>query len=255
MIAAPSEIKIIQVDDAVQIHHVLAEYFNKYESEPDPILPVGTRDKGLLESALNRLNTSIQGNDGGTVEKYNSLDQKAAALLYGLIKNHPFYNGNKRTALAICFVFYDLNGATIEAEEDDLFNFIVKIAAGKLDDSSDTETQRYSFDQDIVKWLKAHKKTYFNAYGDISAKKFINQCRQWGCNTKSTKGSHKVSVISTGKSISFQQSSSKIEAAVAKRYISELGLGLTLNDFLLNTIGTNNKFIKILPVLRKLAFA
>jgi len=252
MAQGQNTIKTITLENAERIHEVLAEYFNK--SEPDPILPTGVREGGLLESALNRLNTSMFNKKGLTVEKYPDLDQKAAALLYGLIKNHPFYNGNKRTALAVCLVFYDINGATINATEKDLFSFITKIAAGKLDDCSDQGARLYSF-KEIVDWLKKHKRIYLKNYGDINVKDFIYQCGLWGCTIKLVKGTWKVAVPSTRRSICFSQSTSRIDSAVAKRYLAELGLRLTLDDFLQNTIETNHKFKKILPVLRKLAFA
>ena len=65
----------------------------------------GLRDEGLLESALN---APFQG--FGKVEAYPSIQQKGVRLGYGLIKNHPFTDGNKRIDTHAMLVFLALNG-------------------------------------------------------------------------------------------------------------------------------------------------
>jgi death on curing protein len=69
-----------------------------------PKEPVGVKDSGLLDSAINRPKQSVFGNDA-----YPSIYEKAAALFESIAKNHAFHNANKRTALASLIVFLKIN--------------------------------------------------------------------------------------------------------------------------------------------------
>jgi death-on-curing protein len=87
----------------------------------------GVRDATLLESALARPRQ---------LEAYGSpapdLADLAAALAYGLARNHPFVDGNKRTAAVCCETFIDLNGGTLMADDPDLYQQYVALADGGL---------------------------------------------------------------------------------------------------------------------------
>ena len=65
----------------------------------------GLRDEGMLDSALNTPFQTFAGKD-----VYPSLQQKAARLCFGLVKNHPFVDGNKRIGAHVMLVFLALNG-------------------------------------------------------------------------------------------------------------------------------------------------
>lgn len=88
-------------------------------------------DFGLLESAVLRPQTTIGGADA-----YPSIHEKAAALMHSLIRNHPFVDGNKRTAVVATFTFYLLNGWEIRAEDSDVVALPVDVAEGYLDVAS-----------------------------------------------------------------------------------------------------------------------
>jgi death on curing protein len=91
----------------------------------------GVRDVGMLESALARpLNKAAYGEP--------DLFELAAAYLFGIVKNHPFVDGNKRTALAAADVFLADNGWSLEADKDDLFQFVLLVAAGTIDEEGAT---------------------------------------------------------------------------------------------------------------------
>ena len=75
----------------------------------------GVRDPGLLEAALFRPQTGY----------YADLIEEAAALWESLAQNHPFLDGNKRTAFAATYTFLAINGARITAEADDAYAFII----------------------------------------------------------------------------------------------------------------------------------
>ena len=87
------------------------------------------RDPGLVESAAARPRTQIGGTDA-----YPDLLSKAAALLHSLTRNHALLDGNKRLALAGTIVFLGVNGTRLIATNDDAYELIMDIAAGRVDD-------------------------------------------------------------------------------------------------------------------------
>lgn len=107
-----------------QIHRQLEEEF---AAAADPILPPGVRDAALLESAVHRPETSL----GGQL-KYESAEGVAAALLHSLTHNHPFFNGNKRTALVAALVSLDRNNILLTCSEDELFRYVLKVAQHRI---------------------------------------------------------------------------------------------------------------------------
>ncbi|MFF1873386.1 type II toxin-antitoxin system death-on-curing family toxin [Streptomyces sp. CB03911] len=91
---------------------------------------VGVRDLGLLSSAAHRPESQMFG-----VEAYPGLFEKAAALLHSLAVNHPFVDGNKRTAWMSAVVFLDLNGAEMTGiDQDAAYLLVVGVAAGEIGD-------------------------------------------------------------------------------------------------------------------------
>ena len=97
------------------------------------------RDDGLLDSALNTPFQSF-----GNTELYPSLLEKAARLGYGLIKNHPFVDGNKRIGTHAMLVFLVINNAELSYSDDELMHLILGIAAGEYDDKH------------LLNWLQQH---------------------------------------------------------------------------------------------------
>ena len=86
------------------------------------------RDYGLLESALARPRATAFGSDA-----YPVLDAKAAALLHSLARSHALVDGNKRLALAATIAFYGVNGRRLIMTNDEAYDLIIDVAAGKLD--------------------------------------------------------------------------------------------------------------------------
>jgi death-on-curing protein len=86
------------------------------------------RDHGLLASALARPRATVFGQDA-----YPSLDLKAAALLHSLARNHALVDGNKRLALAALIAFYGVNGRRMTLTNDEAYDLVIGVAAGKLD--------------------------------------------------------------------------------------------------------------------------
>lgn len=105
--------------------------------EPDEIINLnakvlgGTaalRDRNLLESAAARPDASVFGEDA-----YPTIAEKAAALLHSLARNHPFVDGNKRTATLAMMTFLELNNVRIKWVREEALAFIVEVAEGKHD--------------------------------------------------------------------------------------------------------------------------
>jgi death-on-curing family protein len=114
----------VSLEEVCQIHSQLEEEF---AAAADPILPPGVRDAGLLESAVHRPETSL----GGQL-KYESAEGAAAALLHSLTHNHPFFNGNKRTALVSALVSLDRNNILLTCSEDEVFRFVLRVAQHRI---------------------------------------------------------------------------------------------------------------------------
>jgi death-on-curing protein len=90
----------------------------------------GLRDAGLLESALTRpVNQHLYKPNGDIAEL-------AAAYAFGLAKNHPFVDGNKRTAFLALGLFLALNGWRLETTQIDAIETMLSLAQGTLDESA-----------------------------------------------------------------------------------------------------------------------
>jgi death-on-curing protein len=89
----------------------------------------GVRDQGLLESALDRPRDLL------AHEPASSICKLAAALCFGIAKDHAFNDGNKRTALLATRAFLFLNGHALEPRQDDEVATLVAVADGSLDEA------------------------------------------------------------------------------------------------------------------------
>lgn len=101
----------------------------------------GIRDEGMLESALSNPFQSF-----GDVELYPSIQAKAAQLCFGIVKNHPMIDGNKRLGTHVMLVFMALNGYELLYTQQELSNTILDLAAGKI-----------GFET-ILQWIISHQK-------------------------------------------------------------------------------------------------
>jgi len=99
---------------------------------------LGLRDRGLLESALDRPRNRYH------YQPDCDLCEFAAAYGYGLAKNHPFIDGNKRVAFQAMYLFLGLNGLRIQAAEEEVVALILALASGNLDEGT------------LSSWLRDH---------------------------------------------------------------------------------------------------
>ena len=99
----------------------------------------GIRDEGLLASALARPSNLL-----AYSEDEPDLAALGASYAYGIAKNHPFVDGNKRTAYVVCRTFLKLNSVDIEASEKDKYVTFLKLAAGELSEEA------------LADWIRSH---------------------------------------------------------------------------------------------------
>jgi len=91
----------------------------------------GVRDKGLLESALARPQQKLA---YGAMTDDLALTALSAAYTSGIVRNHPFVDGNKRTGFVVGILFLELNGATFTASEPDAAQTVLDSAASTIDE-------------------------------------------------------------------------------------------------------------------------
>ncbi len=101
--------------------------------------PSGLRDHGLLESAIARPQQMAA--YGGPEVDAPAL---AAAYAFGMARNHPFIDGNKRTAAVLCEVFLELNDFLLVAEDAQLYPIFLGLAEGSVGE------------EDLAAWLRSH---------------------------------------------------------------------------------------------------
>ncbi|WP_316806101.1 type II toxin-antitoxin system death-on-curing family toxin [Pedobacter agri] len=123
---------MISLKEAEVIHNILIEKFGGGK---------GIRDIGLLESALARPFATF-----GDKDLYASSIEKASAILESIVINHPFIDGNKRTAYTLMRLILLENGLDIVASQESKYDMVVSASTGKL-----------RFD-DIKNWIQANLK-------------------------------------------------------------------------------------------------
>lgn len=101
----------------------------------------GIRDEGLLDSALSNPFQSFN-----EEELYPSIQAKAAQLCFGLVRNHPMLDGNKRLGAHVMLVFLTLNGYELSYTQQELSDTILALASGKINVKA------------IVQWIIEHQK-------------------------------------------------------------------------------------------------
>ena len=126
------KIVFLSLDEVLGIHHEEVEKFGGSH---------GVRDLNLLDSALQRPQSSFMGED-----LYSTVFDKAAALLHSILLNHPFIDANKRTATVSVAYFLHINGYELEMTQKELVEFALKV-----------ESKKFDLKQ-ISKWLETHSK-------------------------------------------------------------------------------------------------
>jgi death-on-curing protein len=98
---------------------------------------IGIRDENVLESALARARQRW------TYEPEADLPRLAADYAFGIARNHPFRDGNKRVAFVAAVIFLGLNGLDFDAPEDEVVERMLALASGKLDE------------EQVARWIRS----------------------------------------------------------------------------------------------------
>lgn len=125
------DIEYLKLDTVILLHDLLLE-----------------RDGGLQGVEMTKLEAklALPMSGFGVYERYPKIEEKAALYLYELATGHCFKDGNKRTSYAATYVFLDINGYDLVAEDEEIVQFVEKVADDK---------KRPPFEV-VVDWIKMH---------------------------------------------------------------------------------------------------
>ena len=122
---------LLTVDEMIELHQKLVDATGG---------SAGLRDRGLLESAVYSVDASFD-----DIERYPTVEEKAARLAYSLIHNHAFVDGNKRIGVYIMLTFLEVNGIRLECTDDELVHVGLSVADGSMD-----------YEQ-LLAWVREHR--------------------------------------------------------------------------------------------------
>lgn len=108
----------LTLDEVLSLH---AEQIHRFGGSS------GIRDVGLLESAVGSVEATFD-----DAFLHETVFAMAAAYLHGICRNHPFLDGNKRTAVAAALTFLEMNGIGVDAEEDAFYDLVIGVAEGRV---------------------------------------------------------------------------------------------------------------------------
>ena len=150
------ELRTLTVEEILRIHFSLVEDFSR---SGDPISPPGVRSQALLESAVGRQDTGSY-----DARKYPDPIGSAATLLFGVCCDHPFHNGNKRSAIVAMLVHLDKNKMALrKTSQRELYAMILDVATHTLGQHSERRksrrarrAERHADDEvgAIIDWLR-----------------------------------------------------------------------------------------------------
>lgn len=223
-----------------------------FEKEEDPVFPAGVKYPDMLESACMRPHTGT-----GEHEKYKTLFKKAGALFHSLTKNHPFHNGNKRTAVVTLLTALHRNNRRLshDVTDDVLYNFALDVTADEFPVKGSKSTPDEAVEA-IAEWLKQHSVPIASALPGMKATDFIQKCKSAGVKYKEVKsGGHHLQ--NSGGSITFSRSTRHLDGPVVKQYLKRLGLhevaGVGFDEFNDGTLGERAQIYRYMATLKRLA--
>ncbi|HEL2575996.1 type II toxin-antitoxin system death-on-curing family toxin [Streptococcus suis] len=111
--------KILTVEQVIALHSRLIQATGGLD---------GVRDAGLVESSLSSAFSTYFG-----IEKYPSIEEKAARLCYSLVNNHAFLDGNKRIGVYVMLIFLELNGIVLKQTDEEIVKLGLGVASSELD--------------------------------------------------------------------------------------------------------------------------
>jgi len=189
-------------------------------------------------------------------EKYTTLASKAAALFHSLVKNHPFHNGNKRTALLTLVHVLADHGRRVIATDQELYDFVVAVADGRVPEI-EPPTDADEHVEQIRHWITAHTSTVSTSSSGMRLKDFLDQCEKATCKIKERDGGWTILGLN-GNSIKISGSTKKLDGPAVKRYVGMLGMsegysGLPFAEFQAGLERDRESVLEYMTVFRWLA--
>lgn len=244
-------IHYLSAAEVVSVHEQLVKMF----ADDDPIVPSGLRDPNLLGSALGRPQTGMMGKD-----KYESIEEKAAALLHSMVMNHPFHNGNKRTALVSVLTFLDRNHRrlNLDVTDDEIFETVTHLAQNHFP----ALAHGLNVDQvveELGRWIRARAVPRKTATSEMTTTEFLSKVEAAGGSYKKSGGSWVVRGRGT-ESVRISNSARKLDGNVVRTYVTKLGLAgasaaIHLDEFQQGIPPEQEILLRFRNVLRRLANA
>lgn len=166
----------IGIHEVLRAHFLIADYFF---SKGSGIGGIGPKNPDLLHSAVYRQFVSYGGKD-----KWTTPYEKAATLLFGLISDHPFHDGNKRTGLLVLLLFLVKMGRTPTVKKKALEDLSVEIAEGNLDHHSRfKDYKKRKRDPEVLfisDYLRRHSRKLDKRYYTITYRELDRRLRDFG---------------------------------------------------------------------------
>lgn len=181
-------VRCLSLEEVLAIHYTLVADFAEHS---DPIDPPGPRNDNIIASAVFRQHTCI-----GDQSKYPTAEMAAAALLHSIVHDHPFHNGNKRTALVSTLVLLDENNLMLTCNEDEMFRFVLQVAQHKIvDHRSDSLSDREVLE--IAKWAKNRTRVIERGERPLPFRKLRTILNSHGCNLEHSKPGSNMKITRT----------------------------------------------------------
>lgn len=237
------------VNAVEDVHNGLVAMF---EAEEDPVSPAGVKSPSLLESAIGRPHTGI-----GTSDKYDTLYRKSAALFHSLTKNHPFHNGNKRTALVTLLTTLHRNNRRLRPEvtDDELFDFVLSVTADEFP-APESALDVDAVVEEISRWIKERTVPIDSKPAGMKTTEFLDRCKQAGVKYKEGKGGTHV-LQNGGFGVNISKSTRQLDGAVVRQYLKRLSLnevaGIGIDEFRDGASGEREQIYRFMATLKRLA--
>jgi death on curing protein len=166
--------RTLSADDVRGIHEVLIQDFS---DSGDPMGPSGVRSDHLLESAVSRQHTGFAGK-----LKYDTAVLNAATLCFGICCDHPFHNGNKRTALVATLCHLDVNELTLEEDtsQHELYELMIHVARHGFSTSKDKRDDSDVEVQGLGKWLRKRSRRIEKGERSITCRQLKTIMQKYG---------------------------------------------------------------------------
>lgn len=216
---------------AEQVEVIHSELARKFADSDDPIGSKGPVDGGqLLRSAVTRPHTGMRLAGYGQA-KYAKVEEAGAALTHSLIHNHPFPDGNKRTATLSLIAFLYENKRQLVAEPDDLYDAIVALARHRLPTASESTSNGVASGPDeevaaFASWVKSHIADIDHPIRRMQWRKLRTLLVRRGCRVAHGQG-NSITVERPGKGKSFigaRNDGDELDASTVRQVMQDLDL-------------------------------